>query len=185
LPALFLGAHAVRRSENTGATWTETVAVKTNTAYSYFVGAAECNIDGSDPAKFSLYVNGISNGPIFHLSSTTGVWTDSSTVWFSGNSTVARLELRLGTTQPSGNDFALDDFSFGEPTRQSKLNIARTGNQVIVSWPSPSIGWTLEQNSNPATTNWTTSSYSISDDGTNRSIAIAPPVGNLFFPLRH
>jgi hypothetical protein len=51
------------------------------------------------------------------------------------------------------------------------LTITHSGNSVIISWPSPSTGFVLQQNSNLATTNWTTSGV-ISDDGTNKSITI-------------
>ena len=54
---------------------------------------------------------------------------------------------------------------------------------VTVSWPSPSTGWTLQQNSDLTTTSWSTSG-GISDNGTNKSITITPPTGNLFFRLK-
>ena len=54
---------------------------------------------------------------------------------------------------------------------------------INVSWPSPSTGWTLQQNSNLATTSWSTSG-GISDNGTNKSITITSPTGNLFFRLK-
>jgi hypothetical protein len=64
------------------------------------------------------------------------------------------------------------------------LTITHSGNSVTVSWPSPSAGWTLQQNSDLTTTSWSTSG-SISDDGTNKSITITSPTGNLFFQLRN
>jgi hypothetical protein len=63
------------------------------------------------------------------------------------------------------------------------LTITHSGHSVIISWPSPSTGFVLQQNSNLATTNWTTSGV-ISDDGTNKSITITSPTGNLFFRLQ-
>jgi len=63
------------------------------------------------------------------------------------------------------------------------LAIALSGNSVIVSWPSSATGFKLQQNSNLATTNWTTSGYSISTNGTIDSITISPPIGALFFRL--
>jgi hypothetical protein len=70
--------------------------------------------------------------------------------------------------------------TLGAPT----LTVTHSGNSVTVSWPSPSTGFQLEQNSNLATTNWTTSGFTISDDGTNKSITISAPTGNLFFRLK-
>ena len=64
------------------------------------------------------------------------------------------------------------------------LTVAHSGNNVTISWPSPSSGFVLQQNSNLATTNWTTSGYSIFDDGTTKSITITSATGNLFFRLK-
>ncbi|MGA2279694.1 MAG: hypothetical protein ABSG80_05265 [Verrucomicrobiota bacterium] len=64
------------------------------------------------------------------------------------------------------------------------LTITCSGNSVTVSWPSPSTGWTLQQNSDLTTTSWSTSS-GISDNGTIKSITITSPTANLFFRLRN
>jgi hypothetical protein len=71
--------------------------------------------------------------------------------------------------------------TLGAPT----LTVTHSGNNVIVSWSSPSTGFELQQNSNLATTNWTTTVFTISDDGTNKSITITSPTGNLFFRLKN
>jgi hypothetical protein len=57
------------------------------------------------------------------------------------------------------------------------------GNAVKVSWPYPSTGWTLQQNSDLTTVNWSASS-GISNDGTNNFITLTSPTGNLFFRLQ-
>ncbi len=66
------------------------------------------------------------------------------------------------------------------------LNVSRTGtNTVLVSWPSPSTGFALQQNSsvaNPA--GWITPPETVHDDGITRSIVVNPPAGNLFFRLK-
>jgi hypothetical protein len=66
----------------------------------------------------------------------------------------------------------------GAPT----LTITHSGNTVKISWPYPSTGWTLQQNSDLTTTNWSTNG-SISNDGTNNFIILTSPTGNLFFRL--
>ena len=64
------------------------------------------------------------------------------------------------------------------------LAIRRSNNSLIVSWPSPSAGFVLQQNSEPArAVGWQTSDYTISDDGTNKSISVSLPAPNLFFRL--
>jgi hypothetical protein len=68
--------------------------------------------------------------------------------------------------------------TIGAPT----LTITHSGNSVTVSWPYPSTGWTLQQNSDLATSNWTPSG-GISNDGVNNFITLISPTGNLFFRL--
>jgi hypothetical protein len=69
----------------------------------------------------------------------------------------------------------------GSPT----LVVTHSGNSVKVSWPSPSSGFVLQQNSNLTTTNWPITGFTISDDGTNKSVNIPSPAGSLFFRLSH
>jgi hypothetical protein len=66
----------------------------------------------------------------------------------------------------------------GAPT----LTITQSGNSVIVSWPYPSYGWTLQQSPDLTTASWSTSG-GISNDGMNNFITITQPAGNLFFRL--
>jgi hypothetical protein len=64
-----------------------------------------------------------------------------------------------------------------------KLKIQFLGsNSVRVSWPQTG-NYTLQQNNNLVTGNWTTTSYSINNTGGISSITITPPPGNLFFRL--
>jgi hypothetical protein len=65
------------------------------------------------------------------------------------------------------------------------LTITRTPtNTVVVSWPSPSTGFVLQQGSNVvATSNWVNVLQSPADNGTTRSIVINPPNGNRYFRL--
>jgi hypothetical protein len=65
-----------------------------------------------------------------------------------------------------------------------RLTITFTStNTAIVSWPSPATGWSPQQTSDLNPTNWVAASEAISDDGTNKSILINPPVGNRFYRL--
>jgi len=66
------------------------------------------------------------------------------------------------------------------------LAISRTAtNTVVVSWPSPSTGWTLQQNTNSvASINWSNVTSGIQDDGTTKSLIVSPPVGNRFYRLQ-
>jgi hypothetical protein len=57
-------------------------------------------------------------------------------------------------------------------------------NTVVVSWPSPSTNWKLQQNTNLATTNWVAPPETVTDDGTNKFIIVRPPSGNMLFRLQ-
>jgi hypothetical protein len=70
--------------------------------------------------------------------------------------------------------------TLGAPT----LTITHSGNSMKISWPYPSTGFVLQQNSNLTTSGWSASS-GISNDGTNNFITITSPTGNLFFRPLH
>jgi hypothetical protein len=64
------------------------------------------------------------------------------------------------------------------------LSIARTTtNTVTVSWPSPSTGWTLQQNTNVSSVNWSNVTAPIQDVGTTKTLIVNPPTGNRFYRL--
>jgi hypothetical protein len=60
-----------------------------------------------------------------------------------------------------------------------------TSNSLVISWPYPSTGWTLQQNSDLATTNWVAPPQTITSDGASSFIIATRPSGNLFFRLGH
>ena len=65
------------------------------------------------------------------------------------------------------------------------LSVFRTAtNTVAVSWPSPSTGWTLQQNTNSVSSvNWSNVTSGILDDGTTKLLIVNPPAGNRFYRL--
>jgi hypothetical protein len=65
------------------------------------------------------------------------------------------------------------------------LSIFRTTtNTVAVSWPSPSTGWTLQQNTNSVSSlNWSNLVSGIQDDGTTKTLIVNPPTSNRFYRL--
>jgi hypothetical protein len=63
------------------------------------------------------------------------------------------------------------------------LTITRSGANVVVSWPSPSTGFSLQQNTNLTTTNWTSFLGTVADDGMTKSVTNSPPTGNKYFRL--
>ena len=66
-----------------------------------------------------------------------------------------------------------------------RLTITRTPtNTVAVSWPSPSTGYVLQQNTNSiASVNWSNAPGTIQDDGTTKTLVVNPPTGNRFYRL--
>jgi hypothetical protein len=70
------------------------------------------------------------------------------------------------------------------------LETTLSGAALRVSWPywnNTLTVWTLQQNPDLTTTNWTQAQVGgwpvISNDGTNNFITITPSPGNLFFRL--
>ena len=65
------------------------------------------------------------------------------------------------------------------------LTITRSGANVIVSWPSPSTGFNLQQNGNVANPNgWSSYGGTINEGGTVKSITVNPLIGNVFYRLK-
>jgi len=64
------------------------------------------------------------------------------------------------------------------------LTIRRTQtNTVVVSWPSVSAGFALQQNASPNSANWAAPAESVTDNSTNKFILVNPPMGNRFYRL--
>jgi hypothetical protein len=90
----------------------------------------------------------------------------------------------------SGGNYTLDGGFWGiiaavQLPGSPLLTITRTTtNTVVVSWPSPSTGFVLQQNPVVNTTNWVNFGQTPADNGTTKSIVVNPPTGNLFFRLK-
>jgi len=65
------------------------------------------------------------------------------------------------------------------------LTIAFTEtNAIAVSWPSPSLGFDLQVNTNGiGTVNWSNAPGLIQDDGTTKKVIVNPPNGNRYYRL--
>jgi hypothetical protein len=99
-------------------------------------------------------------------------------------------KMDLITANINGNNLSvlINTSTFLPPVSIPSLALKRSGKGLLLSWPSASPGWSLQQNPDLATTDWSPSGYSghgISDDGTNKNLIVTPPVGNLFFRLMH
>ena len=58
-------------------------------------------------------------------------------------------------------------------------------NTAMVSWPSPSTGFNLQQNTNLGTPIWSAPPEIVTDNGTIKFIIVNPPAGNRFYRLIH
>jgi hypothetical protein len=57
-------------------------------------------------------------------------------------------------------------------------------NTIVLSWPSPSTGFTLQQNSNVGSTNWTNVGLTPSNNGTTMSVVVPASPGSRFYRLK-
>jgi hypothetical protein len=64
-----------------------------------------------------------------------------------------------------------------------KITLTHT-NTAVVSWPSPSTGFGLQQNSSAGTTNWTDVGLSPNDNGTTKSVVVPASPGSKFYRLK-
>lgn len=123
---------------------------------------------GGSTSGLSGFADGVGTNALF--SNPSGVAIDNSGYLFvadSGNNTIR-------TTEPV--------------VTPPLLTIARTApTTIVISWPSPSTGFNLQQNSNLANpSGWSSFAGSINDNGTIKSATISPPTGSaLYFRLKH
>ena len=59
-----------------------------------------------------------------------------------------------------------------------------TTNTVVVAWPSPSSGYSLQQNILPNIGGWTSVTNAVSQVGSENQVIISAPAGNRFFRLK-
>jgi|ERR1017187_1906644 hypothetical protein len=93
------------------------------------------------------------------------------------------LQIRKPHDNHGNTNRGIVKFSIVQTIGAPALTITHSGSTVKVLWPYPSTGWTLQQNSDLTTANWTPSG-GISNDGVNNFITITSPTGNLFFRLK-
>jgi hypothetical protein len=64
------------------------------------------------------------------------------------------------------------------------LSVAEVANHLVLSWPSPSSGFGLEQSTNLAAASWVGVTNTPADDGTNRSVTLPLDSVRAFYRLR-
>lgn len=92
-----------------------------------------------------------------------------------------------GVTMTNGS-FALTGgfwsvFAVQTPNAPLLTIIRSAANGAHVSWPSPSTGFVLQQNSDLNSTNWVNVPQAVSDNGATKSIMVSPTTGRRFYRL--
>lgn len=64
------------------------------------------------------------------------------------------------------------------------LTIARAGGDIVLSWPATATGYSLQQSPDLSPTNWSSFSGTLIT-GTNNTVTITAPSGNMFYRLIH
>jgi hypothetical protein len=110
-------------------------------------------------------------------SATGGVYSVSSTIGeqvAGGSLTGGSYSLASGFWAPYSLATA------GAPT----LSIFLSGtNTVVVAWPAPSTGWTLQLNTDLLSGMWLTSSNTVNAVSGQNQVILAPSIGNQFYRL--
>ena len=161
-------------SSPTNVVWRQTVSVSPNAAYLFSAWAASAY--PSNPGRFFLFVNGVQQGNVVDLPSTTGLWQNYSVIWSSEVSVSAQLEIRMLSTASYGNDFVLDDLWFrgltvAAPPPRLSIQRAVAGAAVELSWPSVTnqlyqVQWSGEV----ATNQWFSLGPPVAGNGSTNSI---------------
>jgi hypothetical protein len=173
-------------STTTTVAWSETINISTNTDYT-FSGWATSS-DPLNPATLQFKVNGIQLGGGFPLT-TNVVWTNFSNVWFSGTNQQATLAIYdinanyINAQGGGGDDFALDDLSFGVLYPTLLINSANTN--VVLTWPTNAIGFTLQSTTNLAPAVWNPVSPAPVIVNTNNVVTNAISGTQMFYQLSH
>ncbi|MCR9172759.1 MAG: gliding motility-associated C-terminal domain-containing protein [bacterium] len=91
--------------------WRQSVTVTPGTDYLFSFWATNV-VNNPNTSDLQLYINNIPIGPV-NSTTTSCNWLQISDIWNSGGATTAVLEIINQSTAASGNDFAIDDISFG------------------------------------------------------------------------
>ena len=101
--------------------WQEAISVSPDTTYQLSAWAANFGFFPGTEPNFRFVINGVQVGGSLQLPVAAGEWLQFSSTWNSGSSTSAIIQIYNDTLIFNGNDYALDDISFGEvvPAGQS------------------------------------------------------------------
>lgn len=162
--------------------------------YPYTVAVVDINGDGSldiicantATNTLSVLTNNGSGG--FALACTPKVGNGPSSVVAADVNGDGKLDLICSIGNSNQVTVLINTSVFPPPTTIPSLTVNQKGNNVHVSWPRASAGWSLQQSSSLTNAVWSPSGYNgygIVDDGINKSLTLPPAKGNMFFRLLH
>lgn len=117
--------------------WQQTITVTPNTNYAFSTWIT--SVLPTNPAVLQFSINGLNLGNLINAPATTCNWTQFYATWNSGNSTTATISIVNQNLQFAGNDFALDDISFGEVLIKRDLIHVNVEKPVITAGADASI----------------------------------------------
>jgi len=102
--------------------WCQTLTVTPGTNYEF--GAWVAMVINSSPAILQFSINNVLIGGFLNANPTPCAWIPFTATWNSGGAATAEICIVNQNTNPSGNDFAIDDITFNEVcTASDEVNI--------------------------------------------------------------
>ena len=143
------------------------------------IHGAEYTVSGTatDDVEVASVQVQLNDGPWMPVSGLTN-WTSQVTLTQGVNT------IRAYAVDNRGQFSATNSVSVVQTPGAPSLAVTRSGSSVIVSWPYPSTGFVLQQNSNLSTTNWTTAGFTVTTNDVSNSITLPAPTGSLLFRLK-
>ena len=140
--------------------WTQQINVVPN--HVYFFSAWAANVSSRQPSTFVLRVNGVTQQPSTTLPTQPALWLNYTTIWNSGVSTSALLEILIVSTEVVGNDTVFDDIVFREASSTPvPVSVAQA---VWLDWNSDiQLDYQIQNSSNLEV--WTNTGLPISGTG--------------------
>jgi len=106
--------------------WCQVVSVSTGTDYAFSAWVA--SVFSDNPANLQFSFDGVLLGSTVEVTTATCEWTPFYATWNSGGSTSVNICIANVNEASSGNDFALDDISFGPVCEVSAEVTVTLGN---------------------------------------------------------
>ena len=130
-------------------------------------------------------------GTIFEIGTNGGALANLHNFHFAtdGDSPYADLVLSgnwlFGATSQGGVFGGGTVFDLNTTVTSPLLTLNWSGGSGLISWPSPSAGFVLQQTTDLSTADWVVFPGTIVDNGMTNGAAVDPQVGDFFFRLYH